>query len=112
MLPTWSQRVCPDEVCDLPTQARAYLVGRAEVDSRIDSSINNFLYGFAETVPLACNRRYRDNDRHSRIVLENQPEDCGHRITVRRVSGWVLRVRGRRDERCPGLVAHREVVTV
>ena len=83
----------PDEASDLPALSCAYLVGRAEVKSRIDSRIDDLLDAFAESVPLAGNARHCDSDRHARIILEYQREDFGHGATVRRMCGRVFRVR-------------------
>src|SRR5678810_820749 len=97
-LRTGSQRMRPDEVADLPSLSGPHLVGRSEVNSRIDTSIDNLVDGFIECFPLTCDARECNHERHARILSKLQLEDRGHRAAVSRVSRGVVRVSGRSDK--------------
>jgi len=52
-----------------------------EVDFRIDSRIDNFL-DTLKAGPLTPNTCNGYNDRHARIILEYETENCSHRTAV------------------------------
>src|SRR5262245_25819459 len=69
-LRTAFQGVLHNEPRDLATQSCSYLVRRPEMNSGINSRLDNFVYTFAERAPLSGNAGLGDHDRHARIVVE------------------------------------------
>src|SRR5262249_55963136 len=98
------ERVRKSESTDLSSKPGAALVGRSEMNSRIDAGINHFANAVAERGPLAHEAwigRTRRRKRHARVIVKEQPEHGSHGAADGRMRGDVLGEVRRGDERRP-----------
>ena len=72
-----------DKVADLSSLSGANLVSRSEVNSRIDSSVNNLSNPFAKRIPLTGDARNCRGDKQVWIVSEDELHDRCNGRTVR-----------------------------
>jgi len=104
-----------DKPGNLAPEVGAALVGRPEMNSGIDAGVDHFADAFAEGGPMALETRIggaRGGKHHPGVVIEEQPENSGHRTTHGRVPGNILGEVRRGHKRCPGWISLRSGIVI